>query len=147
MDSTLAGFYENWGFQGRTCEACPAQSTSNPGRAYTPSDCTCNPGYYMQSVGSVYSCASCDDSKKPPQGCDCNGYFGSRGSNCKTCPENSNANRGASVESDCKCMPGYYQKSNGGSVACLPCPEFAVPFFDPSQETWTCNCTVICHAV
>ena len=101
----------------------------------------------MESLGSVYSCASCDDSRKPPQGCDCSGYFGSRGSNCKTCPENSNARQGASAESDCKCIPGYYKKAAGSSFVCLACPDFSVPFFNPASDTWTCNCTVSCLAM
>lgn len=141
MTSLFAGFYENWGFSGRTCEACPAQSTSAPGRAYAASDCMCDKGSYMQNVGSVYTCALCEDRRKPMQGCDCNGYYGSRGSSCAVCPDNSNAAAGATALSDCKCLSGYYQKGSDSNFTCLECPPFSVPFYS-EDDKWMCNCTV-----
>ena len=87
-----AGKYKDETGQGE-CEACPPHSSAGPGSAV----CQCNAGF--ESGGGT--CIACPAGKYKSI---------TANEKCQNClPQMSTSTRGTLLESDCQCMPGWFE--------------------------------------
>lgn len=85
------------------CLHCP-ESTSSTQQSKQKSDCACNAGYF----GLTDSCELCAP-----------GTYCPGGEFAQTCRPFSSSAAGAISETDCKCLPGSFSQTDGGT--CLLC--------------------------
>ena len=119
-----------------TCTACPGNSwcTSNmnyscPSNSYSPAlssvqtQCLCSAGYYG-NASSLVPCSPCMAGFYCP---------GNNNNSTLLCPGNSSSPSGASLITQCQCLPGFY--GNNGST-CSLCPPNTI-----CQSGQLNNCT------
>jgi len=148
------------------CEACIADSNSNPGQEY----CTCNFGY-VQNDGHASPCSLCTlrsnhnthplvaigiTSTNADEKCDAGKWWrectAAGDSGCVPCSANSHSTYGSEGQESCKCNKGFsgpdggpcvqcsenYYKNQSGSAKCILCPGITV---SPNASTSLVNCT------
>ena len=93
-----------------TCLRCPARSTSPPGST-SPTDCTCDVGFFRQIHGSVFACVA--PWWKTAESCDDSQYLMDDSANksnwlCKACPPGGSC-VGAVTRADIVQLFGFWQ--------------------------------------
>ena len=139
-----AGLYS----EGSECKSCPLNSQLKVGttNGTSSSACSCNENYYSELSNNQMTCNKCQASSTSPPGstspthCVCITGLYSEGSECKSCPLNSQLKVGTTsgtLSTACHCNENYYRELSNNQMTCNKCQASGMSSSGQRLHWWT----------